>query len=67
MLNAAAVFSFLLLPFDNAKLSGEGRNMHKMQDGKKKAGTWSRILEVQKEWNDLIHAGSPAWSCSGSF
>lgn len=35
MLNAATVFSFLLLPFDNAKLSREGRNMHKMQDEKK--------------------------------
>jgi len=38
MLNAATVISFLLLPFDNAKLSRGGRNMHKMQD-EKKAGT----------------------------
>lgn len=39
MLNAATIFSFLPLPFDNAKLSTEGRNMHKMQDGEQKSGT----------------------------
>lgn len=36
MLNAATISSFLLLPFDNAKLSTEGRSMHIMQDGEKK-------------------------------
>lgn len=35
MLNAATVFSFLPLPFDNAKRPREGRNMHIMQDIKK--------------------------------
>lgn len=35
MLNAATAFSFLPVPFANAKLSREGRNMHKMQDEKK--------------------------------
>jgi len=36
MLNAATISSFLLLAFDNAKLSTEGRNMHIMQDGGEK-------------------------------
>lgn len=43
MLNTATVFSLLLLPFHNAKLSRGGRTMQKMQGGTEKKN--SRDME----------------------